>query len=155
MASNNAMLPMPCPTQKFLRQAVAKIMRRVSLEHDLTDEQLADELGISVGTVRNARNELADLNAATIAKIGHKFGAEVLDPYAALYGARNVPLDAADTDALPSLAGAVHRLAVAQSPTSRGGTTLLHIELLDMLPDLQAAHKAINALICRAERIAA
>jgi hypothetical protein len=44
---------------------------------------------------------------------------------------------------------------VAQSPGSRGGTALLHVELLDMLPDLRAAQVAINALICRAERIAA
>jgi transcriptional regulator with XRE-family HTH domain len=149
------MLPLALPTQKLLRAAVAKIIRRVQLDQDLTDEALGDELGISVGTVRNARNELADLNAATIAKIGARFGAETLDPYAALYGARNVPLDAGEADALPSLTGAVHRLAVAQSPTSPGGHVLLHTELLEMLPDLRNAQRAINALICRAERIAA
>lgn len=155
MADNNVMLPLDLPTQKSLRKAVAKIIRRVQLEHGLTDEELADELKVSVGTVRNARNEACDLNAATIARIGARFGAEVLDPYAALYGARNVPLDAAETDALPSLSGAVHRLAVAQSPNSRGGSKLLHDELLEMLPELREAQRAINALICRAERIAA
>ena len=152
---NSVMLPMPMPTQKLLRQAVAKIIRRVQHEHEMIDEALAEDLGISVGTVRNARNELADLNAATIAKIGHKFGAEVLDPYAALYGARNVPIDAGETDALPSLTCAVHRLAVAQSPNSPGGQAMLHTELLEMLPDLQSAQRAINALICRAEKLAA
>lgn len=151
----NVMLPMSLPTQKLLRAAVAKIIRRVQLEQDLTDDDLADALGISVGTVRNARNELADLNAATIARIGARFGAETLDPYAALYGARNVPLDAGDADALPSLSGAVHRLAVAQSPGSPGGASILHDELLGMLPELREAQRAINALICRAERIAA
>lgn len=155
MSGSNVMLPMPLPTQKLLRQAVAKIIRRVQLEHDFTDDDLADALGISVGTVRNSRNEHADLNAATIARIGAVFGAETLDPYANLYGARNVPIDAVETDALPSLTGAVHRLAVAQSPNSRGGTRVVHGELLEMLPELREAQKAINALICRAEAIAA
>lgn len=152
---NNVLLPMALPTQKLLRQAVAKIIRRVQLDQELTDDDLADALGCSVGTVRNARNEHADLNAATIAKIGAKFGAEVLDPYAALYGARNVPLEAEDADALPSLTGAVHRLARAQSPSGPGGVAVLHSELLEMLPELREAQKAISALIVRAERIAA
>lgn len=153
--ANNVLPTMAMPTQKSLRAAVARIIRSIQLEHHLTDDALADEVGISVGTVRNARNEMADLNANTLAKIGARFGAEALDPYAALYGARNVPLDARDVDALPSLSGAVHRLAVAQSPSSPGGAAMLHRELLDMLPDLRAAQSAINALICRAERIAA
>lgn len=155
MDSRNVLLPMPLPTSKVLREAVAKIIRRVQLERALTDEDLAEHLGISAGTVRNARNEKGDLNAVTITRIGHKFGAETLDPHAALYGARNVPLAAEDADALPSLTGAVHRLAVAQSPASKGGSKVLHDELLDMLPQLREAQKAINALICRAERIAA
>jgi transcriptional regulator with XRE-family HTH domain len=152
---NNVLLPCPLPTQKELRDAVSKIISRAQAEHSLTDDEMADEIGVSIGTVRNARNKQADLNATTIARIGAKFGAEALDPYSALYGARNVPLDAADTDALPSLAGAVHRLAVAQSPTSPGGAGLLHTELLDMLPALRDAQAALNSLICRAERIAA
>lgn len=155
MASNNVLLPIALPTQAALRDAVSKIVRRVQLEEDLTDDELARALTISVGTVRNARNKACDLNAATIAIIGAQFGAEVLDPYAALYGARNVPLDAVDADALPSVAAAVHRIAVAQSPASPGGAAITHTELLDMLPDLRAAVRGLNALICRAEQIAA
>ena len=155
MQRNNVLLPLSMPTQSSLRRAVAGIIRSVQLDHTLTDEEMADEIGCSAGTIGNARNEKSDLNAATLARIGHRYGVERLDPYAALYGARNVPIQAEDADALPSLAGAVHRLAVAQSPTSPGGPTLIHTELLDMLPDLRAAQVAINALICRAERIAA
>lgn len=152
---NNVLLPIALPTQKNLRGAVSKIICGVQHDMDLTDEELADELGISVGTVRNARNKLTDLNATTIAKIGAKWGPERLDPYSALWGARNVPLEYDDADALPSMSAAVHRLAVAQSPSSPGGTALLHNELLDMLPDLRAAQARINALIVRAERLAA
>jgi transcriptional regulator with XRE-family HTH domain len=152
---NNVLLPIPLPTQSSLRRAVAGIIRGVQLDLDLTDEEMADEIGVSAGTIGNARNEKADLNAATIARIGHRYGVERLDPYAALYGARNVPIQAEDADALPSLSGAVHRLAVAQSPASPGGAAVNHTELLDMLPELRAAQQALNALICRAERIAA
>lgn len=152
---NNVLLPLALPTQSSLRGAVAKIIAAVQRDHELTDEELADELHVSAGTVANARNRKADLNAATIAKIGVRFGAERLDPYAALYGARNVPLAVSHGDALPSLSASVHRLAVAQSPQSPGGVALTHDELLDMLPDLQAAVAALNALIVRAERIAA
>lgn len=151
----NVLLPIPMPTQSSLRSAVAGIIRGIQLDCGLTDEQMADEIGVSAGTVGNARNEKADLNAATIARIGHRYGVERLDPYAALYGARNVPLTVEEADALPSLTGAVHRLAIAQSPTSKGGPAVLHDELLVMLPVLREAQKAINALICRAERIAA
>lgn len=155
MPRRNDLLPMPLPTQSSLRHAIAEIIRGVQLDHKLTDKDMAEQIGVSPGTIGNARNEECDLNATTIARIGHRYGAERLDPYAKLYGARNVPLDAGEVDALPSLSGAVHRLAVAQSPNSPGGTALLHSELLAMLPELRAAQHAINSLICRAERIAA
>jgi hypothetical protein len=152
---NNVLLPIAFPTQKSLRAAVANIIRQVQAENKLTDDDFADAVACSVGTIRNARNEQADLNATTIARIGAKFGAEHIDPYSALWGARNVPLETQDTDALPSMSAAVHRLAVAQSPDSPGGRSTTHCELLDMLPDLREAQRAINALLVRAERIAA
>lgn len=151
----NVLLPMACPTQNKLRAAISKIICSVQADTGLTDDDLADALGVSVGTVHNARNKLTDLNATTIARIGAKWGPERLDPYSALYGARNVPLQCEEADALPSLSAAVHHLAVAQSPSSPGGSVLTHRELLGMLPDLQAAQCAINALIVRAEKFAA
>lgn len=152
---HNVLLPMRLPTQKALRAAVATIIRRVQADHDLTDTDFADAIGCSVGTVRNARNEQADLNSLTMARIGAVYGQEYVDPYAALYGARNVPLEARDTDALPSLSASVHKLAVAQSPSSPGGQAITHTELLDLMPDLRAALRAINALIAQGERVAA
>lgn len=152
---NNVLLPIALPTQKSLREAVANIIRHVQAAQRLTDEEFADAVGCSVGTVRNARNATSDLGAVTIARIGAKFGQECLDPYSALWGARNVPLEVEEGDALPSMSAAVHRLAVAQSPDSPGGNKTTHCELLAMLPDLREAQRAINALIVRAERIAA
>lgn len=155
MPTPNVMLPVPLPTQSSLRKAVAEIIRGVQLDFGLTDKQFAEQLCVSAGTIGNARNEECDLNATTIARIGHRFGVERLDPYAGLYGARNVPREAEDVDALPSLTGAVHRLAVAQSPNSPGGVAITHTELLAMLPVLRDAQHAINAMIRRAEQIAA
>lgn len=152
---NNVLLPLALPTQKALRAAVANVIRTVQAAHGETDEQTADALGVSVGTIRNARNEQTDLNAVTIARIGARYGRETLDPYAALYGARNVPLEADDSDALPSLTASVHRLALAQSPSSEGGAAITHRELLAMVPDLRRAVASINALLVRAEGLAA
>lgn len=152
---HNVLLPVAMPTQKALRAAVANIIRMVQAAHSETDEQTGDALSVSIGTIRNARNEQTDLNAVTIARIGARYGSETLDAYAALYGARNVPLEAGDADALPSLTASVHRLAVAQSPESDGGTTITHRELLAMRPELEAAVRAINGLLARAERLAA
>jgi len=151
----NVLLPMCLPTQKSLRAAIASIIREIQAQTRETDQDTADKLGCSVGTIRNARNETADLNAATIARIGAIYGGEHLDPYSALYGARNVPLTVHEVDALPSLSASVHRLAVAQSPSSDGGPRVTHRELLVMLPDLREAVAALNNLIVRAERIAA
>lgn len=155
MNSNNVLLPMILPKQKALRDAVSKIIRTLQLAHDLTDAEFAGEIVISKGTVKNARNKETDLNATTIARIGARFGAEALDPYAALYGARNVPIEAGDEEALPTLSRAVHKLAVARSPASELGVHLSHNELTDMLPDLRAAQRVLNGLITRAEKVAA
>ncbi len=52
--SGNVLLPMPMPTHKALRAAVAKIVRRIQADHYLTDEDFAAMVGVSEGTVANA-----------------------------------------------------------------------------------------------------
>lgn len=155
MTRNNVLLPISMPTQKDLRAAVARIIQTIQLEAGETDEETADHLAVSVGTIRNARNKLTDLNAATLARIGARYGEHQLNPYAALYGARNVPIDAQDEDALPHLTGAVHKLVLATSADSDGGAAITHRELLAMMPDLLAAQKSISSLIVRGEALAA
>ena len=78
---NNVLLPIRLPTQKSLRSAVAHIIRDVQRDHSETDQCTADRLGVSIGTIRNARNESADLGAVTIARIGAVYGAAYVDPY--------------------------------------------------------------------------
>ena len=145
----------PKPTQKSYRDAVAAIIVSIQAEHDLTDQELADRLSCSVGTIRNARNKLADLNGVTLANIEREFGPSALDPFLALGGSRAVPL-APDADIVMSapleLAEVLHKLIEAQSPLSEGGVDITDGELERILPEMRDARTALDALIGRAER---
>src|SRR3546814_4483762 len=65
---------------------------------------------------------------------------------------RSVPVDATcDTDALPAMTGAVHKLVSSIAPHSDEGVNLSRRELLDAKDDLRAAYDAIGALLTRIE----
>lgn len=138
----NVLLPMSLPNTKSLRAAVACIIRDIQREHHETDQDTADKLGVSVGTVRNARNEQADLGALTIAKIGAVYGAECLAPYHALYGATAHGAAAHDAAPLAELAEAMAALAKSDGPKAR----------LDALPILKAAQEALGGYVVTLER---
>ena len=150
---NNVLLPMQLPTQKSLRGAVANIIRDIQRDCGETDQDTADRLGISIGTVRNARNESADLNALTIARIGAVYGAVYVNPYNALYGATATPVRPDTEDPLCHLARAVALICEMRSPDSDGGTVETPKELLDALPDMKRARAALDGLIARTEKL--
>lgn len=151
---NNGLLPMALPTRNVLRKALAGIIRAVQSQHGLTDEQLASELHISDGTVRNVRNERTDLNQETIAKLGARFGVETLDPWSACFGGRNVPRESSDARvSLSAITGGLHKLSIATDPESEGGEAVTHRELAAMVPDLKAMQRLANCLLARAEAI--
>lgn len=150
----NGLLPMTLPTRNELRTALAQIIRSVQAERSLTDEALADLLGVSDGTIRNVRNERTDLNQETIAKLGARFGPECLDPWSACFGGRNVPKDASDGRvSLTAFTGSLHKLSLATDEDSPGKEAITHCELAEMLPDLKATQRMVNSLIARAERM--
>lgn len=152
--ATNVLLPMAFPTRNSLRAALAQVIRAVQSEHSLTDEALADHLGVSTGTVANVRNERTDLNQETIAKLGARFGPECLDPWSACFGGRNVPREASDGRvSLTAVTGSLHKLSVATDDNSDGGGAITHRELADMIPDLKATQRLVNSLIARAERM--
>jgi hypothetical protein len=155
MAENrqNVMLPMCLPTQKLLRQAVANIIRDIQRDHKESDQCTADRLGVSDGTVRNARNERADLNALTIARIGAVYGPRYVDPYNALYGATAQPLEPNRADPLPDMARAVATLCDMRRADSDGGPTETPKEQLDALPQLKATRAALDSYIASIERL--
>jgi len=151
--STNVLLPLRLPTQKELRSAVANMIRDIQRERGETDQDTADRLGISIGTVRNARNESADLNALTIARIGAVYGADHVNPYNALYGATATRVCAPTEDPLCHMARAVSRMCDMRCPDGPGGATETPKELLDALPDMKRARAALDGLIARTERL--
>lgn len=143
-------------TTSDYRRAVGEIIRNLQAEHGLSDLAFSERVGCSLGTVRNARNEESDLGAIWLSRIEKAFGAGSIDPYHALAGTRAVPIEADPAlDALPSTTAAIHSLAVARSPTSPGGETITHNELLGMEREIDGAIKALCALKARCESVRA
>jgi len=85
MPSSNVLLPFGLPDTKSLRRAAANILRDIQRDNEETDQCTADKLGVSVGTIRNIRNEMGDISSLTLAKIGRVYGEAALKPYEALY----------------------------------------------------------------------
>lgn len=136
------------PRQSSLRTAVAQIIRAIGSDFALTDAKIADFVDVSRGTIENAREEKGDLNAGTIARLGAVFGCHYVDPYHKLYGARAVPLNPGQPDALPAIANVVSLLAAS------GPGVPAHPQLLAMMPTLRQASAAITALIELGEKVA-
>ncbi|MFX8327764.1 hypothetical protein ABTL71_19070, partial [Acinetobacter baumannii] len=78
MPHRNVMLPLVMPTQSALRSAVANIVKDLQLRCDESDVEMAEKLGVSAGTIANARNKKSDLSALTIAKIGAVYGTDAI-----------------------------------------------------------------------------
>jgi transcriptional regulator with XRE-family HTH domain len=129
------------------RKAVARVITCIQAEHGVTHIDIAEKIGVSLGTISNAANKNTDLCHTYLDRLGKAYGCHALDPVHALYGARAVPLVADDSlDALPSTTAAIHKLALARSPNSPGGDRITHGELLDMEADIDAALKALTSL---------
>ena len=152
-SANNVLLPLACPTQKSLRAAVAAIIRDIQREAHETDQETADRLGVSVGTIRNARNELTDLGAVTVARIGFHYGAHHIDPYHRLYGARAEVIEHSRVDPLVSVADAVATICRMRCSGSEGGATETPKERLDALPTLKEAARQLTAYIASIESL--
>ena len=152
---NRVLANTPLITERLYQSLASAAVRKVQLGHDMTDAELADNIGCSAATVGNARNMKGELHGRIFANL-MRVEPLALEGLLAHFGRRSVPMEArCDTDALPSLTNAVHRLAVAQSHTSPGGPAIHHVELLDMLPALEAAQEAISTLIVQARELAA
>ena len=83
------------PRQKSYKLAVADALRAVKRQHDLSLVELAERLGCSDQTIRNAMDEDgADcLSAVTMLRLGYEFGEEALEPVFSL--ARKAALEPA------------------------------------------------------------
>jgi transcriptional regulator with XRE-family HTH domain len=154
MTAHNVLRVNSVEEQAGYREAVAEILRRIQTDHRQTLLEIAEAIDVSLGTISNAANKKTDLCATYLNRLGCRFGPGTLDPYAALSGARMVPLESDDqTDALPSTSAAIHKLAIARSSASPGGERITHGELLDMEPEIDAAIRSLTSLKVRCSLI--
>jgi hypothetical protein len=81
------------------RNAVSYIVKEVELENDWDDEQLAEALGCSKGTVKNARQKKGNLDPVTMLNLGALFGGQQrLRPVLALANGNPAPKEETTTE---------------------------------------------------------
>ncbi|MES2700221.1 MAG: helix-turn-helix transcriptional regulator [Pseudomonadota bacterium] len=134
------------------RQAVEEIIRQIRRASGLSDSALADRIGCSASTVRNARNGQTSLDPALLLRIEQEFGPGALDPFLALANSRAVPLPQANALGNPALAivAALHRIIDVQAASSEGGQRITRRELQAILADLRRGRAALDQLIAKA-----
>lgn len=151
---NNVLTRKPRPTTKSYRAAVKQIVLNLQAQHGLNDPELAERLGCSSGTVKNARTEATNLDGVTLANLEYEFGPSALDPFLDLGGSRSVPTGAScDTDANVCLAllDALHVIIETQQPESDGGQETTPSEAAKIVGKLRAARRSLDALIALAD----
>jgi hypothetical protein len=143
--------------ERLFLEAVHKVIARILIDREgRTFVDISEAIGCDKKTISNAFNRRHGLSQLFLTRLGQAFGPHVLDPIAALSGGRMVPIEEdANADALPTTTAAIHKLAVARSPSSPGGDRITHTELLDMEPEIDAAIRALNALKGRCEKVRA
>ena len=142
-------------TQSLAKSLISQAVAGTQHKHSLTDQDMADILGCSAGTVQNARNQSGQMQVHTLFEI-LSVNETALDSFLNHYGRRSVPIEAkCDTDAMMTTSGAVHSLAVVQSPQSEGGTVVTDRECLQIEPEIDAAIEALSSLKQRCHDIRA
>lgn len=156
MSGSNVLRVNTVEEQTAYRNAVAQIILDVQRETGCTHIQIAEAIDVSLGTISNAANKKADLNATYLKRIGSHYGAHFLDPFLALFGARSVPLNRGGSrDVLPLMMRAGTKIAEARDKDGPGGERELHTEKLGYLPELKRLQAEMSKLICEIEELAA
>lgn len=106
MGSNNVLRGKPRPTDSSYQAAVKSIIGNI--DAGLTDAELAQRLACSAGTISNARNRKGNLCGVTLATIGHEFGPEALEPFAALFDCILIPRQSQAANDLTTIAALSH-----------------------------------------------
>lgn len=138
-------LPNSAPiTESFYRSRVSDIIARIQRENALNDRELADLVFCSPETITNARNGDNKLSAPTLFNL-MLASPNALEGLLHYFDRRSVPLGAkCDTDALPSTAAVMHKLAVASSDGR-----ITDREILEMETALDAAIDGLCGLKSR------
>jgi hypothetical protein len=151
MSSGNVLPSAPLLTELDARDLLARPLLAACSE--LGPTRVAKALGgLDEKTIRNARDEKSTLSLESAANLLSLDGC-ALEGFLRHFGRRSVPIDAVcNTDALPAMTGAVHKLVLASSPASPAGAGLTREELLDAKQEVRAAFDALGGLLNRIEQ---
>lgn len=141
MASKSPQVMLPfgvLPTTDCVRAAYANVIRDIQREHDLTDLQLAERIGVHVNTIQRARNKLATLDSVAEARLGAAFGEEAMQPIKALWGREEADCN----EPVGALADALSALSRAKGLKAE----------FDALPTVKDAIEALQAWTMNVER---
>lgn len=141
-----------CATDEY-RSAVETIIRDIQRATEDTLIDIAENIGASLGTVSNAVNRKADLNAVYLARLGQYYGGAYLNPYFALFGSQAQPLDRKACDILPVVTRVAHKIANARDPDGPGGSTEVPQEKRGYLHDLKELQHKTAGLIAEVEAV--
>lgn len=86
--------------------AVSSIILGIQRDAAETDQDTADRLGVSAGTVANARNRRGSLSTLTLLRIGKEYGLDRLAPVMHLIGGKVAPETAVCTSDMELPVGA-------------------------------------------------
>lgn len=154
MSTSPVCPPVTLLTDDDVRELLAKPIRKLCSDHGPT--RVAKSLGLTDAaekTIRRARDEQTTLCLDTAANL-LSLDPHALDGFLMHFGRRSVPVDAVCTsDPLPAMTGAVHKLVIAASPTSPGGSELSRCELLGAKEDIRAAFDQLGVLLQRIDRL--
>lgn len=93
---NNGLGDLPRLTQTSVRAAVASTVAET--RNGWSDQEMAEEWGVSASTVNNAQNKKHDLTLMNWLELGKRFGPESLNAVLALVGMKAVRLSAVGID---------------------------------------------------------
>lgn len=96
MSVNNGLGDLPRLTQTSVRSAVASSV--ADTRNGWSDQEMADEWGVSASTVNNAQNKKHDLALMNWLMLGSRFGPESLNAVLAIVGMKAVRLGAVIID---------------------------------------------------------
>lgn len=143
----------PIETDAY-RCAVATIIRDIQRSLRKSLVEIAEDIDVSLGTISNAVNGKADLNATYLARLGAKYGGAFLNPYLNLFDVQAAPIKRRPhRDILPILTLATHEIAKARDPGGPGGATEVPQERRGYLPKLKEVQHEVGCLISEIEAI--
>lgn len=133
-------------TQSFVAELIAASVSKVVTEHGFSNQDLADIIGCSASTIKNARGDNnGQLQPYSLFKL-LEVSPTALEGLLRHFDRRSVPLRAdGEVDALTSTAEVLHKLTLA----SRDGAAIADNKLLEFEPSLDAAIEALCSLKTR------